>query len=143
MRQRGFTLIEVLFVVTLIGVMLAVALPRLGEAVSKQRARSARDAVVTWHARARAIAVERGSYAMLEFVAPNKLRLRSYRPNTGWQMVDSTDLQARYGTTFTSSTSSLLFDPRGLGWSSAGTVTLTNGPNTEQVGFGAFGRVIR
>ena len=143
MKQRGFTLIEILFVITLIGVMLAVALPRLGEAVSRQRVRSARDAVVTMHAKARAVAVQDGSYSLMEFLSPGKVRLRVFRPNTGWQMRDSTDLQARYGTTFTSSTSSLLFDPRGLGWSSAGTVTLTNGTNTEQVTFGAFGRVIR
>jgi prepilin-type N-terminal cleavage/methylation domain-containing protein len=143
MRQRGFTLIEILFVITLIGVILAVALPRLGEAVSKQRLRSSRDAVVTWHARARAVAIEQGGYSMLEFVAPNKLRLRSFQQGTGWTMVDSTNLQDRYGTTFTTTSTTLLFDPRGLGWSSAATVTLTNGTNSDQVGFGAFGRVIR
>lgn len=140
MKQRGFTLIEILFVITLIGVMLAVALPRLGDAVSKQRVRSARDALVTLHAKARALAVQEGTFVEMQLVSP-KVRLCAGRPTC--QPRDSTDLQARYGTTFTATNTNVSFDPRGIGRSAAAVVTITNGTDTATVEFGAFGRVLR
>lgn len=59
-RPRGFTLLELLLAVTLVGVLSSMALPSFGSAVSRQRLKSVSQALAVDMAEARHEAVRRG-----------------------------------------------------------------------------------
>lgn len=63
--NRGFTLIEIVFVVLIGGILIAVSLASIRNVTARFSARSARDTFLTLHARARVRAVERGVPAIL------------------------------------------------------------------------------
>src|SRR6266545_1768523 len=58
MRHRGFTFVEILIVMVLIGIIAAMGIPRIRDAVRKTNVRASRAAVGTIVAKARAAAVQ-------------------------------------------------------------------------------------
>ncbi len=145
MTRRGFTLIEVLIVIGLVGVMAAFAVPRIGRTLARQSVRSARGAVETLHSKARAISIQRGRRAALVFNGDVAV-IVSRHPVTG--AVDTIgnpeDLHSRYGVTCTTSRDTLLFDPRGVGMESGNTtISVQKGPYVEGIVISSLGRVLR
>ena len=67
MRTRGFTFIEVLIVMVLIGIIAALGIPRIRDAIQKNNVRSARAAIGTLVAKARGAAVQRGCKSAIHF----------------------------------------------------------------------------
>lgn len=65
--RSGFSLVEMLIAVTLLGLLLAIATPRVREAAIRQDVRSARAAVANLYARARIHAVQRRVPVTLQF----------------------------------------------------------------------------
>ncbi|MGD2136116.1 MAG: prepilin-type N-terminal cleavage/methylation domain-containing protein, partial [Gemmatimonadales bacterium] len=116
MRNRGFTIIEVLIVIGLIGLMAAIAMPRIGDALINQNVDSGRAAVVSMHAKARAVAIQRGMTSALVFNG-NTVLVISRNPVT--RAVDTVgapnDLYDRYGVSVVTSRDTLQFDPNGIG----------------------------
>ncbi len=114
--RRGFTLVEIVIVIVLIALMAAFAIPRIGDALVKQNIRSARVAITTLHAKARAYAIQRARQVAL-VTRNNEIYLISMTPVT--DVVDTIDapvnLNTRYGVTVTTNNDSIVFDPRGLG----------------------------
>lgn len=68
-RTRGFTLIEMLIVVTIIGIVSGFGLPRMNELMKRESTRSARREVVTLVSRARNTAAQRGCRSTLHISA--------------------------------------------------------------------------
>ncbi len=64
-RRPGFSLVEVLLVVVILGLMMAMALPRITEMKSKSSLRAARQGLSSLFATARAAAVQKGKVATL------------------------------------------------------------------------------
>jgi len=144
MKKDGFTLIEMAIVVVIVGFVSALAYPRLSAAVTRERVRSAAVAVVTIHAKARAVAIQRGRPAVLDLTA-GRLIIRSPDPVTGApDTVDVEDVAARYGVEIRATHDSVLFDPRGLGADmSPTTVYVALGTDADTVRISRLGRVLR
>lgn len=145
MERRGFTLMEMLMVIVLIGAMTAFALPRLNSAMTQQNVSSARVAFVGMYAKARYTAIQRGSAATL-ILANNVVSIQSTNPVTNvTQMVgNSVNLGTRYGVTVQPASSTWQFDPRGLGTGASQTsVSITKGTYATQIVISAAGRVIQ
>src|SRR5207245_10516574 len=73
MRRSGFTTIEMVIVVVLIGIIAMIGFPKISKTLDKTNVRSARDAVGTLAGTARAAAIQRGCRRVLHFAG-----------NTGW-----------------------------------------------------------
>ena len=144
MKTDGFTLIEMAIVVVIVGFVSALAYPRLSVAVTRERVRSAAVAVVTVHAKARAVAIQRGRPAVLDLTA-GRLIIRSPAPVTGApDTVDVQDVAARYGVEIKATHDSIVFDPRGLGADMAPTtVYVALGTDADTVRISRLGRVLR
>jgi len=145
MNRRGFTLLELLIALGLIAVMAALAVPRIGNALQRERVRSARGAVETMHAKARAAAIQRGRRTALIFQS-NRLLVLTRHPVTGAldTIGSPEDLNSRYGVTITTTSDTLVFDPRGLGMASSDTkITVRKGALTEGIVISSLGRILR
>jgi Tfp pilus assembly protein FimT len=123
MNERGFTMIELFVVFVLVGAMVAIAAPRISDRLTKISVRSARDAVATLHAKARAAAIQRGRSTTLK-VSGTSVLITTLHPVSGvLDTIDQpTNVYSRYdGVTMTWSRDSVSFDARGIGQQSTNT----------------------
>lgn len=146
--RRGFTLIEMLMVFVIVGIVVAFGLPRLRDSLQKSNVRSAKSALATLVAKARAAAVARGCTATVGFTSgtTGTVAISVCRVNAaGTQILGGVDsLAARYNVAMTPSAGTLQFDPRGLSVSYSGmTVVFTSGTITDSVVINPLGKVVR
>lgn len=149
MRRSGFTFVEILIVMILIGLIAALGVPRIRDALTKQNVRSARAALGTMVVKARAAAVQRGCAASLQL-----------RSTTAWVTACRTNavgsvatldtlggieqVAARWNVTMTRSTDSIRFDPRGINSQlQQVTVWLQAGSIRDSLVVNPLGKVIR
>lgn len=145
MTERGLTVAELVIALVLIGAIVVVALPRLGQSMTKQGMLSARGGVVSMVAKAKASAVQRGTRTTLLFTGRN-LVIQSRHPVTG--AIDTIgvpeNLMTRYGANVRASRDSLVFDPRGLGVESGSTsIVVSKGGYADTLLISSVGRVLR
>jgi len=145
--QLGFSFMELMVVITVIGIMLAVALPYLRTSTSKASARGAADAVTALHARARMAAISRGRTAKLVIPAgTNKvLVIASKVTTTGIDTLGKVvDLAGQYGVTITSTSDTVSFSPRGIGtFNSAITIIISKSGFSDTLRISRGGRLSR
>jgi prepilin-type N-terminal cleavage/methylation domain-containing protein len=128
MKPRGFSLIELLIVIVLIGAITSFAIPMVRRGLEARRVSGARIAITTMNAKARAIAVQR-SRSVRFIIAGNEVRLVSLHPVTGAvTVIEQRDLNTVYGVTVASSRDTLLYDPRGLGLQNSATMIAVSRP---------------
>lgn len=127
MNERGFTMIELFVVFVLISAMVAMAIPRIADRLTKSNVRSARDAVATLASTARAAAIQRGKSTTLKHSGTAVLVTSS---NVVTGVLDTvgrnaTDIYSRYGgVAMTWSRDSVRYDPRGIGQESSNTTII-------------------
>jgi prepilin-type N-terminal cleavage/methylation domain-containing protein len=144
-RQRGLTLMEILLVIVLIGIMSAFAIPRLSDALTHQNVQSARVAFVGMCAKARYVAIQRGSKTRLTLVN-NVVSIQSANPvtNVTESVGNAVDLNSRYGVTVRPPVGTWTFDSRGLGTAAGQTsVSIAKGSDSTEIVISAAGRVIQ
>ena len=140
--MRGHTLIELVFVLLLVGVATATAAP----AARRQRDRSlvvgAREAVVGLLAEARFAAVESGSASVTLSVSPARAEA-----SAAGMPLRQVALGADFGVTVALSggatEAELTYDGLGLGRMASQTVTFRRGGETTELVVSAYGRVRR
>ena len=151
MRRSGFTAIELMIVIILIGVIAAVGFPKVHAALDKTNVRSARVAVGTYAATARSLAIQRGCRAVLHFAygASSGVWVTSCRP--GAMTIDTVgqvkNVYLDFNVTLSATRDSVQFDPRGLSLETVNTIvsfTGNVGANTDSVIIAGYtGKVVR
>jgi len=144
--RTGLTLIEIIWVIVLVGLMASLGIPRIRDALQKQSARSARVAGATLVVTARAAAVQRGCRATLNVLNDGRLFVEVCRISgaVGFDTLGRVDVTDRYGVTVTPSRNQIAFGPRGLtlGDQSA-TVVFQRTPHADTLIINAVGKVVR
>jgi prepilin-type N-terminal cleavage/methylation domain-containing protein len=153
MNRSGFTTIEMIIVVIIIGIIAALGFPRIRQALDKTNVRAARVDVTTFTAIARSAASQRGCRGVIHFVSGSNASVwvtacPRYSPGTGTvdTLASIDNLVARYNVTMTSTSDSLQFDPRGLSMDNVTTVVRFTGnvaANTDSVTINLIGKVVR
>ena len=145
--DAGFTLIEALLVIVLIGVMAALGVPRIRDALNKQNVRSARVATAAHVVKARAAAVQRGCRATVHVRSSDgAIWVTACRTaGAGLDTLGGMDyMNDRYGVTLSTTRDSIQFDPRGLSLGNQSTtITFTNTLATATITVNAVGRVVQ
>jgi prepilin-type N-terminal cleavage/methylation domain-containing protein len=149
MRQRGFTFIEILVVMIIIGVIAAFGIPRFRTAIEKQNVRSTRVAIASAAAKARSAAVQRGCRSYLHFTsgANGKLWVAvcSIRVNGALDTLGGIDpLASRYKVTITASQDSIIYLPSGISRDYTLTVVrIVGGLQSDSSVINQVGKVVR
>ncbi len=120
--NRGFTLLEVLTALVIMGVVMALAAPRFREWLSHENVRQARANVTTQLASARSIAVTRGCESVLHIdAAASRVWVTACKiAGAGKDTIGVIDnLSSRYGVVFSSTGDSILFTPLGIAFNAA------------------------
>jgi prepilin-type N-terminal cleavage/methylation domain-containing protein len=128
MARRGFSLIELLIVIVIMGTIATFAIPMVRRGMEQRRVSGARIAITTMNAKARAVAVQRSRVVRLIFDS-NEILLVSTHPVTGaMDTIDERNLYTVYGVTVASSRDTLLYDPRGIGLQNSATSVVVTRP---------------
>lgn len=124
-QRFAFTVVELITVMSIMGILAVIALPRFTETVRNSKVRSARDEVVSYFTRAHAVAINRGQRTHVRVVGD---RMSVVTENNGVeQTVLASDLQAGHGVSLYASQSEFTYDPRGFAQNvpGGGRVTVT------------------
>jgi len=117
-RTSGFSVLELLMVVIIVGIMMAVAIPILRNSSPKTAVRGAGDEISRLYATARATSIQRGKTAWL-VLNPTESTVMVTAMKVGAAGIDTIakpdNLNTRYSVTFTDSNDQLVFTPRGIG----------------------------
>ena len=117
-NAAGFSAIEMIMVIVVVGIMMAVAIPFLRNSSAKTSVRGAADTISRLYATARAASIQRGKTAwlVLNHSASTVLVIASKVSATGVDtIVKPENLNTLYSVTFTNTNDSLVFTPRGIG----------------------------
>jgi prepilin-type N-terminal cleavage/methylation domain-containing protein len=113
-RQRpGFTILELLTVIMIIGVVVAIATPKMGKINRTADLRSSRDHLAAHIATARHIAIQRSVTTRMQR-SGNMVWVETLTPAGATLARDTLDLYAMFGTSITSPVTQIRFDPRGF-----------------------------
>jgi prepilin-type N-terminal cleavage/methylation domain-containing protein len=149
MRQRGFTFIEILIVMVLIGIIASLGIPRIRGAIEKQNVRSARVAASTLVVKARAAAIQRGCASAIHFTSGTNGTVWVTTCKVNAVGVDTLGglerLAARYNLTLTASADSVRFMPNGVSLGNNANIVLrfTSNAVSDSVVINPVGKVVR
>jgi type IV fimbrial biogenesis protein FimT len=144
MRQRsGFTLIEVLMVITIVGVLLSIVVPRYGAITGGMNVHSAKQEIGSLLTQGRATAIQTDQ-TVLVVRSANVISLIAVSGTTS-SFIAQQDLGAQFGVTVSSTKDTVTYDSRGMvtGNNSTLKFVVTNGAVRDSVCLMALGKVTR
>ena len=121
MRRSGFTLIELMIVIVIMGIMLMIATPKVRDWSDGAAARSARTSATALLASARAAAIQNNQVTRAQFNGTEGAAVIVATNDT----VARVSFDDQYGVTMSPSSWWVQYDPRGIGAASATSVTAT------------------
>lgn len=114
----GFTVIELIMVVSIMGILAIIAMPKFAETVRNSKVRSARNEIMAYFTRARAVAIQRGQRTDVR-VAGTRMAVVTVA-NGVEQTVVQGDLYEQHGVSLSASQGQFSYDPRGFTANMAG-----------------------
>jgi len=108
----AFTVLELITVMSIIGILTVIALPKFTETVRNSKVRSARDEVVSYFMRAHAVAIQRGQRTHVR-VAGDRMSVVT-ETNGVEETVLQSDLYSGHGVSVYASQNEFTYDPRGF-----------------------------
>ncbi|MFN2572308.1 MAG: GspH/FimT family pseudopilin [Gemmatimonadales bacterium] len=116
MNRQGFSTIEMIIVVILIGVIAAIGFPRLRDGLEKQNVRSSKALIATLAATARGTAIQRGCSATLNLTVDSVwVTACGVNPPAAVVAVGTKKLVgAEFSVSLNPSAASIVYDPRGI-----------------------------
>ena len=147
-RTNGFTLIELMIVVTILGTLALIGLPRMRDGMTRSNVRGARTTLINLLSKARTAATQTNRVTLLKIQGNNAFVLA--RPRLVVAAGSDADtlgavqpLGDLYGVTVTAAIDSVRFDPRGLGtgFGTGTTFLVSLRGKTETITVDGLGRV--
>jgi prepilin-type N-terminal cleavage/methylation domain-containing protein len=148
-RERGFSLIEMLVVIVVLGIATLIGVPRIGAGMTKANVRGARTTLINLLSRTRIAATETNRITVLKVVGNNAVILLRPRRLPGVGDADTLGNVMRlgdaYGVTIAAPIDSVRFDPRGLaaGFGTGTTFRLMRDDVSDSVRIDGLGRIIK
>ena len=148
MGRKGFSTIEMIIVVILIGIIASIGFPRMRRGLEKQRIRNTKALLATMVATARGTAIQRGCTATLNLAADSvwvtSCGLTGNPPPTS-QLVGTTKrVKADVNITLSYTQSTITYDPRGMRLTFQPTTVRVIGPTyRDSVMINELGKVKR
>jgi prepilin-type N-terminal cleavage/methylation domain-containing protein len=146
-RTNGFTLIELMIVVTILGTVALIGLPRMRDGMTRSNVRGARTTLINLLSKARTAATQTNRITLLKIQGNNAFVLARPRLVAGAGDADTLGpvqpLGDIYGVTVTAAIDSVRFDPRGLGtgFGTGTTFLVSLNGKTETITVDGLGRV--
>ena len=149
-RRLGFTLIETLIVIVVIGLLTMIAIPRMTAALAQSNVRSVGSRVAAVYSAARTVAVSTGRTATVH-VSGNKIwavagppRMKAGAGTMDTIVLPENMMTSSHVALTSSPATSFSISPSGLGQNVADiTVTATKEGHSSTVTIKTYGRVIR
>ncbi|MDB4911082.1 MAG: hypothetical protein JWO39_1905 [Gemmatimonadetes bacterium] len=142
-RRCGFTLIEVLMVITIVGILLGVIVPRYGRISGAMQVHSAKQEIASLLTQGRATAIQIDQTVNVVRSA-NSISLIALSA-TGSMLISQQDFGSQFGVTLTASRDTVAYDSRGMVTGNTTTLkyVVTNGDTRDSVCLMALGKVTR
>lgn len=148
-RRQGFTLIEMVVVVLILGIIALFGFPRMSAAMTKANVRGARTTLINLIAKARTAATQNNRIALLKIQGDHAFVLLRPRRLAGFGNADTLGTVIRlgdnYGVTLIATIDSVRFDPRGLGtgFGTGTTFLVSKNGHSETITIDGLGRVTK
>lgn len=146
MSRKGFSTIEMIIVVILIGVIATMAFPRLKNSLEKQNIRSTKALMATLVATARGVAVQRGCSATLHMTVDSVwVTACGVNPPAASVQVGTKKLVgSEFNVTLNPTAATVVYDPRGIATVFQSTTIRIIGPTyRDSVVINQVGKVTR
>jgi prepilin-type N-terminal cleavage/methylation domain-containing protein len=149
LSSKGFTVIEMLLVVMIIGIVSLIGLPRMRAGMTSTNVRGARTTLINMLSRTRIAATQNSRVAVLKVQGNNAVILMRPRLLPGAGDADTLGAVAplgdSYGVTVTAAIDSVRFDPRGMasGFGTGTSFLLARDGLTETDTVDGLGRVTK
>lgn len=148
-RKNGFTLVEMMIVVVLIGIVTLIGFPKVSSGLAKSNLRSSRTTLANMFAKARAVATQQNRRTSVDFNGNNVVVTAS--PRAAFLAGSTMDtigavekLDLLYGVSLAAPVASVAFDPRGFGSMNATrTFVVTRNSKRDSVIVDRLGRVTK
>ena len=147
-RRDGFTLVEALIVVVLLGLMVLIGFPKMSAAMSRSDLRSARTTMVNLVAAARATSMQTNRVTWVKIEGTSAYvgatpRLVTLAGSSSDTVGTVHDLGDTYGVTV-AGVDSIRFDPRGFGgFGTVGSIVLSRDGHSSTITIDGLGRVTK
>jgi type IV fimbrial biogenesis protein FimT len=148
MGRKGFSAIELIIVIMLVGVIASIGFPRLRSGLEKQRIRNTKALLATMVATARGTAIQRGCVATINFATDSvwvtACGLTGNPPPANVLVGTAKQVKADVNVTLSASQATIRYDPRGMRMLFQPTTVRVIGPHyQDSVVINELGRVKR